>query len=250
MSTKYTQKDERIAQRRLRDIYNKKNRRQRIALVEKFDYGGTDASKLRNLRRITAQVVPQGRQVKVNQYFRSFTTDDDPNPYRGKTPNYELDGLFHVVSSVMFVAEFPDGLTTFSNFINTSGEGSFSTDVRELFVKYGEDVVQKYKPVSEGGENLPESGRIVAISFSEKGALELAVGVPDDDIPPKIPGIAIPDPQGGEYGISLVPSRKGVRQGEKVPQVWAYEYQRPLPKAKRDRIIEYTNRAKGPMGVS
>ena len=237
----YTKKDERIAQRRLRDIYNKKNRRQRIALAEKFGYGGTDASKLRNLRRITAQVVPQGRQVKVNQYFRSFTTDDDPNPYRGKTPNYELDGLFHVVSSVMFVAEFPDGLTTFSNFINTSGEGSFSTDVRELFVKYGEDVVQKYKPVSEGGENLPESGKIVAIAFSLRGADELVSLIED---------IAIPEPQGGEYGISLVPSRKGVRQGEKVPQVWAYEYQRSLPKAKRDRIIEYTNRAKGPMGVS
>ena len=237
----YTKKDERIAQRRLRDIYNKKNRRQRIALAEKFGYGGTDASKLRNLRRITAQVVPQGRQVKVNQYFRSFTTDDDPNPYRGKTPNYELDGLFHVVSSVMFVAEFPDGLTTFSNFINTSGEGSFSTDVRELFVKYGEDVVQKYKPVSEGGENLPESGKIVAIAFSLRGADELVSLIED---------IAIPEPQGGEYGISLVPSRKGVRQGEKVPQVWAYEYQRSLPKATRDRIIEYTNRAKGPMGVS
>ena len=237
----YTKKDERIAQRRLRDIYNKKNRRQRIALAEKFGYGGTDASKLRNLRRITAQVVPQGRQVKVNQYFRSFTTDDDPNPYRGKTPNYELDGLFQVVSSVMFVAEFPDGLTTFSNFINTSGEGSFSTDVRELFVKYGEDVVQKYKPVSEGGENLPESGKIVAIAFSLRGADELVSLIED---------IAIPEPQGGEYGISLVPSRKGVRQGEKVPQVWAYEYQRSLPKAKRDRIIEYTNRAKGPMGVS
>ena len=237
----YTKKDERIAQRRLRDIYNKKNRRQRIALAEKFGYGGTDASKLRNLRRITAQVVPQGRQVKVNQYFRSFTTDDDPNPYRGKTPNYELDGLFHVVSSVMFVAEFPDGLTPFSNFINTSGEGSFSTDVRELFVKYGEDVVQKYKPVSEGGENLPESGKIVAIAFSLRGADELVSLIED---------IAIPEPQGGEYGISLVPSRKGVRQGEKVPQVWAYEYQRSLPKAKRDRIIEYTNRAKGPMGVS
>lgn len=237
----YTQKDERIAQRRLRDIYNKKNRRQRVALAEKFGYGGTDTSKLRNLRRITAQVVPQGRQVKVNQYFRSFTTDDDPNPYRGKTPNYELDGLFHVVSSVMFVAEFPDGLTTFSNFINTSGERSFSTDVRELFVKYGEDVVQKYKPVSEGGENLPESGKIVAIAFSLRGADELVSLIED---------IAIPEPQGGEYGISLVPSRKGVRQGEKVPQVWAYAYQRPLPKSKRDRIIEYTNRAKGPMGVS
>ena len=237
----YTKKDERIAQRRLRDIYNKKNRRQRIALAEKFGYGGTDDSKLRNLRRITAQVVPQGRQVKVNQYFRSFTTDDDPNPYRGKTPNYELDGLFHVVSSVMFVAEFPDGLTTFSNFINTSGEGSFSTDVRELFVKYGEDVVQKYKPVSEGGENLPESGKIVAIAFSLRGADELVSLIED---------IAIPEPQGGEYGISVVPSRKGGRQGEKVPQVWAYEYQRSLPKAKRDRIIEYTNRAKGPMGVS
>jgi len=32
--------------------------------------------------------------------------------------------------------------------------------------------------------------------------------------------------------------------------VGVYQYQRPLPKSKRDDIIEYTNRAKGPMGVA
>ena len=273
----YTQQDERIAQRRLRDIYNKKNRRQRIALAEKFGYGGTDDSKLRNLRRITAQVVPQGRQVKVNQYFAPYAGYDlDMNPYLGKTPNYELDGGFHIVSSVMFVADMTgaieeledvetegDALTTWSTLINTRGSKitdnttdnvikrieagmrptgeAYSDDVRELFVKYGNDVEDSFKPVDEGGAILPESGTIIAIALSERGAQELAT---------KIPGIAIPDPQGGEYGIALVPSRKNVKQGQKVPQVWAYTYQRPHPKAKRDRIIEYTNRAKGPMGVS
>ena len=43
---KYSKKDERIAQRRLRDIYNKKTRKQRIQLAERFGYGGSDDSKL------------------------------------------------------------------------------------------------------------------------------------------------------------------------------------------------------------
>ena len=80
----YTEAQDRTAQRKLREIYNRKSRSERIKLAEKFGYGGTDASKLRVLRRIKAQVVPEGRLVKVNQYLKPFVTEDEPNPWDGR----------------------------------------------------------------------------------------------------------------------------------------------------------------------
>ena len=40
---------------KLRYIYNKKSRAERIKMAEAFGYGGTDASKLRVVRRLAAQ---------------------------------------------------------------------------------------------------------------------------------------------------------------------------------------------------
>ena len=248
----YTDKEARIAQRRLRQIYNKKTRRERIKLAERFGYGGTDQSKLRVLRRITAQVVPQGRKVGLNSYFRGFAdARDRPNPWKGTSPDYELDGLFHIVSSVMYVASFGNNpeegdITSWSSFLNTKGkigttdDPAFSDDITQLLGNYGDRVAGKFVPVAEGGEQLPGSGRIIAIGLSDVGNREVFEYVLDWFQFT----IDIPEPQGGEYGISLVPSRRGVKQGEKIPQVWAYNYQRPLPKGKRDRRIAYTNRAK------
>ena len=273
----YTESDERSAQRRLREIYNRKTRRQRIKLAEKFGYGGTDASKLRVLRRITAQVVPEGRLVKVNQYFKPYVTDDAPNPWDGKYPDLTLDGQFHIVSSVMYVAEFPDGIQTFSNHLNTRSdaawqrtraeyriqaaeaglprrrvpvappaatEEAYSSEVEYLFAKYAKDVVRAFLPPDQGGYNLPESGKVIAIGFSLRGNQELVQMFADNGVE-----ITIPPPEGAEYGIVLMPSRRGVKQGEMVPQVWAYKYQRKLPKAKRDFIIKYVNRASGQYGI-
>ena len=279
----YTPAQERSAQRRLREIYNRKSRSERIKLAKKFGYGGTDASKLRVLRRITAQVVPQGRLVKVNQYFKPYVTEDDPNPWDGKYPDLALRGRFHIVSSVMFVAQRPptdandDGIETYSNHLNPrsdrawqstrarriielQGEGmprrvvpvspkaanepAFSNEVEYLFAKYAKDVMRSMKPPEDGGYNLDESGKIIAIGFSLRGNQELVQMFEENGVE-----LAIPPPEGGEYGIALMPSRKGVKQGEEVPQVWAYEYQRKLPKAKRDRIIKYVNRASGQYGI-
>ena len=273
----YTESDERSAQRRLREIYNRKTRRQRIKLAEEFGYGGTDASKLRVLRRITAQVVPEGRLVRINQYFSPYVTDDAPNPWDGKYPDLALDGLFHIVSSVMYVAEFPDGIQTFSNHLNTRSdaawqrtraeyriqaaeaglprrrvpvappaatEEAYSSEGEYMFAKYAKDVVRSFLPPDQGGYNLPESGTVIAIGFSLRGNQELVEMFADNGVE-----ITIPPPEGDEYGIVLMPSRRGVKQGEKVPQGWAYKYQRKLPKAKRDRIIKYVNRASGQYGI-
>ena len=88
----YTEAQERSAQRRLREIYNRKSRSERIKLAEKFKYGGTDASKLRVLRRLTAQVVPEGRLLKINQYFKPYVTLENTNPWTGRSPDLVLEG--------------------------------------------------------------------------------------------------------------------------------------------------------------
>ena len=279
----YTEAQERSAQRRLREIYNRKSRSERIKLAEKFEYGGSDASKLRVLRRITAQVVPEGRLVKINQYFSPYVTDDAPNPWDGKYPDLSLDGQFHIVSSVMYVGEMPDGYQTWSQHLNTRSdaawqrtrakyriqmekrgeprkrvpvspptatEPAFSSEIEYLFAKYAKDVVRAFLPPDQGGYNLPESGKIIAIGFSLEGNKQLVKKFAEtgEDGSDGIE-IDIPPPEGDEYGIALMPSRRGVKQGEKVPQVWAYKYQRKLPKGKRDFIIKYVNRASGQYGI-
>ena len=183
----------------------------------------------------------------------------------------------------MFVAQFPptdaddSGITTYSNHLNTrsdaawrntrlqriielQGEGvarravpvspeaakepAFSNEVEYLFAKYARDVVRSMLPPEDGGYNLDESGKIIAIGFSLRGNQELVQLFAEQGVE-----IAIPPPEGGEYGIALMPSRRGVKQGEEVPQVWAYKYQRKLPKSKRARIIKYVNRAAGQYGI-
>ena len=257
---KYSKKDERIAQRRLRDIYNKKTRKQRIELAERFGYGGSDASKLRVLRRITAQKIPANRTVRLNQYYKPFTTDEDRNPWLGKSPDIFVGDsvaletphgdkqLFSIVSSVMQVAELPEGLESFSSRLNAKGEigkteePAYSSDIPYLMEKFGKDAADAYKPVSEGGARLPSSGRLIGLGFSDRGARELRQLVEDRTGV----DVGIPEPVGPDgFGIVLVPSTRRNLKG-----VGVYQYQRPLPKSKRDVIIEYTNRAKGPMGVS
>ena len=257
---KYSKKDERIAQRRLRDIYNKKSRKQRIELAERFGYGGSDASKLRVLRRITAQKIPAERTVRLNQYYKPFTTDEDRNPWLGKSPDifagktetrnpeHGDKQLFTIISVVMQVAELPEGLESYSARLNAKGEigktdePAYSSDIPYLLEKFGKDAADAYKPVSEGGIRLPSSGRLIGLAFSDRGARELRQLVEDRTGV----DVGIPEPIGPDgYGIVLTPPRTRDMKG-----VGVYQYQRPLPKSKRDAIIEYTNRAKGPMGVS
>jgi hypothetical protein len=264
---KYSKKDERIAQRRLRDIYNKKNRKQRIELAERFGYGGSDASKLRVLRRLTAQKIPANRTVRLNQYYKPFTTDEDRNPWLGKSPDifagetaaleteFGEKQLFSVVSVVMQVAEFAEGLESFSARLNAKGRigeteaPAYSSDIPYLLEKYGKDAADEYKPVDQGGARLPKSGRLIGMAFSERGTRELRQEIKkitESEENPEGVDVGIPEAIGPEgYGIVLVPSTRRNLKG-----VGVYQYQRPLPKSKRDMIIEYTNRAKGPMGVS
>ena len=253
----YTEAQERSAQRRLREIYNRKTRRQRIKLAEKLGYGGTDASKLRVLRRITAQVIPAERVVTLNQYYKPYTSGDDRNPWLGTYPDiapgptasrdteYGNRQLFHITASVMAVAEVPQGVISYSRRLNTKGaigetdRPGYSSDIRYLLQKFGEDAARKYDPPSEGGEVLPESGQLLFMAFTEAGAREVVEIVNAEGF-----DIDVPPPDGGKYGIVLAPSTK-----RDLKNVRVYEYQRKLPKAKRDFIIKYVNRASGQYGI-
>ena len=259
----YTELEERVAQRRLRDIYNKKNRKQRIELAERLGYGGKDSSKLRNLRRLTAQVIPADRTVNLNRYYRPFSTDTDPayprNPWRGTYPDvvagpttakrteHGEKQLYHVYASVMAVAIFPDdAVISYSRNLNTKGkigetsDPGYSDDIRFLLDKFGRDAALKYSPPTDGGEVLPASGKLIAMAFNPTGAIELDAYLRKRNI-----DVGIPEAEGGKFGIALVPSTQ-----RKMDNVRVYSYQRSFPKAKRDDIIRYTNYAKGPMGVS
>ena len=161
----YTKLDERIAQRRLREIYNKKTRAERIKLAERFGYGGTDSSKLRVLRRITAQVIPADRVVNLNQYYKPYTSTEDRNPWLGKYPDIapgqsvKLKAekgekqYYHVTASVMAVADMPGGgVLAYSRRLNTKGkigetdDPAFSSDIRFLLEKFGRDAAKSTLP--------------------------------------------------------------------------------------------------------
>jgi len=254
----YSKLDERIAQRRLREIYNKKTRKERIKLAERFGYAGSDDSKLRVLRRITAQVVPANRVINLNKYYKPYTSSDDRNPFLGKYPDVAPSQsikedakpgekqLYHITASVMSVAEVSSGVISYSRRLNTKGkigetdDPAFSSDIRFLMEKFGRDAAKKFLPPSEGGEVLPESGRLIFMAFTMAGANQVVEIANQNGL-----DIEVPPPEGGEFGIVLAPSTK-----RDLKDVRVYDYQRPLPKAKRDRIIAYTNRAKRFYNVS
>ena len=203
----YTEQDYRKAQRVLREIYNKKTPKQRIELAEKFGYGGVDSSKTRALRRITAQVLPPQRVVSLNQYYRSYTDNENRNPWKGtypdvaggKTAALETEfgdkQLYHITASVMAVARFPSGIVSFSQRFNTSGKigetdsPAFSSDIRYLMEKFGEDAARQYTEI-----RLPESGELIFMAFSESGANKVVELAQKEGI-----DIAVPDAEGGQF---------------------------------------------------
>ena len=229
---------------KLRYIYNKKSRAERIEMAEAFGYGGTDASKLRVVRRLAAQKVPKERKVSLNRYFRSFSTLLNKNPYKGNAPLLSLDGLYHVVSSVMYVAQFGDRVTAWSSNLNPSGSigetrtPAFSSNIEYLLRQYGETVEEAYND-----EEMGESGFILGIAFSKDGAVSLRNFVRKNYPQLKGTNFQIPTPKGKQYGIALMPSRKGVKGGQEVPNVAAFTSLRRFPPKKRDVITKYVNRS-------
>ena len=172
-----------------------------------------------------------------------------PDISPGQTASRETEHgdkqLFHITASVMAVAELPQGIISYSRRLNTKGKigdtdnPAYSSDIRYLLEKFGDDAARKYEAPSEGGEVLPESGQLLFMAFTEAGAREVVEIVNAEGF-----DIEVPPPDGGKYGIVLAPSTK-----RDLKSVRVYQYQRPLPKSKRDDIVKYVNRASAQYGI-
>ncbi len=128
----YTIEDELKAQAKLAQIYQTLDRRGRLRLATRLGYSrGSEANRLRQVRRIVSSKVEPGKFVNVTSYFRNYiSTSDVPEPlevrsdaWKGGIPPVTLDGKVQLLSQVMYVARTSDGtLTTFEANRNSSRE--------------------------------------------------------------------------------------------------------------------------------
>ena len=224
----YSRADELAAQDKLAQIWQVSDRSERIALAERFGYGGTDASKLRAMRRLLTGNLQPGEYAVITDYFAPYVTQEDKEVWRGRLPPFTIQDNHIVVSQVMYVAIIEGDAISWEANLNP---GVTSKDINTLFESYAAAVDEKM------GQSANVSGRIEGIAFSSDGARQLAdyvergfdsfIGVPRAD-----------------YGVALVPTKGKYVEGKRKP-LTPQTFQRPLPKAKRDDMIRYANRAYG-----
>ena len=173
----YTAAQETEATGILSQIYSSLDRDGRLRLAERLGYGGTDASKLRSLRRILAGEIRYGSKVNVTRFFRPTTTVDDPFPLRRipdirigdvqpdrKKRNPDISGLYQIISQVMYVRETESGIVSFATYLNSRG----SRNIKFLFDNYNERAAEVYQ--TDFKQNPRASPGIIAIAFSDRGA--------------------------------------------------------------------------------
>tara|TARA_R100001129_G_scaffold29042_1_gene19357 strand:+ start:942 stop:1712 length:771 start_codon:yes stop_codon:yes gene_type:complete len=238
----YTAAQETEATGILSQIYSSLDRDGRLRLAERLGYGGTDASKLRSLRRILAGEIRYGSKVNVTRFFRPTTTVDDPFPLR-RVPdirigsvqpdrirrNPDIGGLYQIVSQVMYVRETELGLVSFASYLNSGA----SRNISRLFEDYNQRAAEVYQTDFE--QNPRASPGIIAIAFSDRGARELA-----QDYDVSIPQVIATENEGvqsvSSYGVALVPGGTPTTQGYGRQSSFGT---RRLPKSRRNEIIRY-----------
>jgi hypothetical protein len=236
-SMAYTKDQLEETQERLAEIYGVSTRSERLKLAEDFGYGGTDASKLRSLRRISTANLDKRESANVSRYFKPYVTKDDPESWLGRVPPYNLSSDYTVQSYVMFVLvetdpENPSISRTIAREgnLNLGYEGLgksrettsvASTDIRQLFMDYDRLV-----------RNKLSQSYAKAIAFTDEGAEQYIRDSGDDIQIPKKNRI---------FEISLIsvfPTQAGKKTKTKT-------FQRGLPKGKQERITKRVNRAYG-----
>ena len=128
----YSIEDELQAQAKLAQMYQTLDRPGRLRLATRLGYSrGSDANRLRQVRRIVSSKVEPGKFVNVTSYFRDYVaTSDAPEPlvvqsqaWKGRIPPVTIEGNVQILSQVMYVARTPDGtLTTFEANRNSTRE--------------------------------------------------------------------------------------------------------------------------------
>jgi len=251
----YSISQERAAQDRLAQIWKASSRRERLSLATRFGYGGSDASKLRSMRRLLTGTLGKGQTALVTDYFKPFVTNLDDEAWTGRTPSYTLTSLHTIQSQVMYVTQNEYGFSSWEAKLNLSWKGLgykektqvSSMSITDLFSKYSK-VVKHSLGKYRGRDDFNERGEdVVGIAFSQKGAEQLKKYI--EDLGYVVGSKFIPKPF-IPYGIGLVPTssvfkkegKKKVRQQHQTKT-----YQRSFPKSKRDDMIRYANRSYGQM---
>jgi len=243
----YTIEDELQAQAKLAQIYQILDRPGRLRLATRLGYSrGSDANRLRQVRRITRSTVEPGKFSNVTSYFRDYVaTSDAPqslevrsDAWKGVVPPITIKGKVQLLSQIMYVARTKDderGQSTIIAFEaqrNTTRETD-KTDLRALFEDYNNQikrVLGEYQRATNG-----ETVTIEAIAFSRKGVTEIVEAYQGR--------VKDPNPS-RKYGIALVSTRaKYDKQGKRLDSTPTASADRRIPRQRRDEIIEYANRA-------
>ena len=238
----YTIEDELQAQAKLAQIYQTLDRPGRLRLAARLGYSrGSEANRLRQVRRITRSTVEPGKFSNVTSYFRDYVaTSDAPqslevrsDAWKGVVPPITIKGKVQLLSQIMYVARTPDGtILPFEAQRNTTRETD-KTDLRALFEDYNNQikrVLGEYQRATNG-----ETVTIEAIAFSRKGVTEIVEAYQGR--------VKDPNPS-RKYGIALVSTRaKYDKQGKRLDSKPSASADRRIPRQRRDEIIEYANRA-------
>ena len=252
----YSLEEEQEAQEKLAEIWRISTRREKLAIADRFEYGGSDASKLRVMRRLLTGSIGDGQYINVTNYFKSYVTHDSPNAWDGKrVPPFAIEGNAQIMSQIMYVREFdisPDDTrnTTLQAYEVHLNADAKSNDIRTLFEAYNRKVKEVLGRYSKIDPNSDHSSTTLAIAFSQEGVEEL-INLYDKRI--KDPRPDTP------YGIIVASTRSkyvGVKGKMKRAKPNSKTFQRSFPKTrlkkgkgknkgriKRDAMIEFANRS-------
>jgi len=256
----YSLEEEQAAQERLAEIWRISTRREKLAIADRFEYGGSDASKLRVMRRLLTGSFNLGAKADVTKYFKPFVTDANDEAWLGTLPPYKLNTKAIIQSQVMYVTRDEYGSIAWEAPLPLSKEALglpekadvASKDIKKLFQDYSK-VVKYSLGQYKGRKDFNETGEeVVGMAFSMKGAKQLKKHL--EDTYGSI--IEIPKPRFSSYGIVLVSTGASyTEEGQPVPLV-SKTFQRSFPKTrlkkgkgknkgriKRDAMIEFANRS-------
>mgnify|MGYP003135296120 FL=1 len=254
----YTIEDELQAQAKLAQIYQTLDRRGRLRLADRLGYRrGSEANRLRQVRRIISSKVEPGKYVGLNSYFYDYVaTSDAPeplvvrsNPWKGVIPPITIKGKVQILSRVMYVSEVNGTYLPFAANRNST-RGTDGENIRALMEDYNDQIknmLGEYQR-NENGETVT----IEAIALTDKGAREVVKAYRNAGKNVKDPVVNVEEvikmraDGKSYYGISLVSTKaKYAKTGKRLDSRPTATYDRRIPRQRRDDIIRYANRAYG-----
>jgi len=254
----YSMEEELHAQAKLAQMYQTLDRPGRLRLAARLGYSrGSEANRLRQVRRIVSSKVESGKYVGLNSYFYDYVaTSDAPeplvvrsNPWKGVIPPITIKGKVQILSRVMYVSEVNGTYLPFAANRNST-RGTDGENIRALMEDYNEQI-KKMLGEYQRNEN-GETVTIEAIALTDKGVKEVVKAYRNAGKNVKDPVVNVEEiikmREKGKsyYGISLVSTKaKYAKTGKRLDSRPTATYDRRIPRKRRDEIIKYANRAYG-----